>query len=285
MGQAFLAWLKRHALAAYFVLAFAISWTIKLPLAAAAQSWFQTPFPPAIHYLAAFGPLAAAMTITAATEGRQGVRRLLAAVVKWRVGWFWTFVSLSPIALFAIAAIIGYLADHTWPDLTLLGEVDYLPYLGVAGAFLLWLLTFGMGEEVGWRGYALPRLQRNRSALSATLLLGMLWALWHLPAFFYRDTYMAMGLTVGFPLLLLSITAASIIFTWLYNSTHGSLLPVILFHTLFDLLSVAQTGVENMAAVMSAGVLIAAVVIVIWFKPTHLSHMQRHTGLDQDIGT
>jgi membrane protease YdiL (CAAX protease family) len=134
-----------------------------------------------------------------------------------------------------------------------------------------------LGEEIGWRGFALPRLQQHYSALTATLILGVVWACWHLPAFFYRDTYVAMGFIGGFPILLLSIIAASIIFTWLYNSTQGSLLIVILFHALFDFLSVSQAGGSNVAAIMSAGVMIGAVLIVILFKPANLSREHKQT--------
>jgi membrane protease YdiL (CAAX protease family) len=206
------------------------------------------------------------------------MRQLLAGLVKWRVGRGWILVSLSPIALFAVAAIVGYATNREWPDLALLGEVDSLPYLGIVGAFLLWLLTFGVGEEIGWRGFALPRLQQRHSALTATLILGVVWALWHLPSFLYKDTYVAMGLLPGFPLLLLSISAAAITFTWLYNSTRGSLLIVILFHALFDLLSVSRAGGSNVAAIMSAGVMIGAVLIVILFKPANLSHEPKQTA-------
>lgn len=275
--------LKQHPVMVYFILAYTISWAIELPLAASAQGWLQVPVPPALHYLASFGPMLSALIVTAATEGRQGIRQLLAGLVKWRVGTGWIlFAIFSPIALFAAAAIAGYAANGAWPDLALLGEVDYLPYLGIAGAFLLWLLTFGVGEEVGWRGYALPRLEKRHSALTATLMLGVAWALWHLPAFFYKDTYVAMGLVAGLPLLLLSILAASIIFTWLYNNTGGSLLMVILFHALFDFLSVSRAGGDNVAAIMSAGVMIWAVLLVILFKsrlmaiprmPAHRSHL------------
>lgn len=271
--------LKQHSVMAYFALAYALSWAIEIPLAASAHGWLHTPVPPALHYLASFGPMLSALIVTAATEGRQGIRQLLASLLKWRVGLGWILFSiLSPIALFAVAAIVGYATNRTWPDLALLGEVDYLPYLGIVGAFLLWLLTFGVGEEVGWRGFALPRLQQKHSALTATLILGVAWALWHLPAFFYRDTYVAMGLVAGLPLLLLSILAASIVFTWLYNSTRGSLLMVILFHALFDFLSVSRAGGGNAAAIMSAGVMMWAVLVVILFKSANLSHKQKQTA-------
>ena len=143
------------------------------------------------------------------------------------------------------------------------------------GAFLLWLLTFGVGEEIGWRGYALPRLQKNHNALTATLILGAVWAFWHLPAFFYRETYMAMGVAAGLPLLFMSILAASIVFTWIYNGTRGSLLMVILFHALFDFLSVSKAGGDSVATIMSVVVTVWAVLVVILFKPTNLSREQK----------
>ena len=89
---------------------------------------------------------------------------------------------------------------------------------------------------------------------------------------------MAMGLIGGLPLLLLSTLAASIVFTWLYNSTRGSLLLVILFHALFDFLSVSRAGGGSVAAIMSAGVMIWTVLVVILFKPATLSHEKKQTA-------
>lgn len=264
--------LKQHALIAYFILAYAFSWAVELPLAATAQGWLHLPLPLSLHYLASFGPALAALLMVAATEGRQGVRQLLGRVVQWRVGLGWMlFAILAPIGLFGAAALVGAAATQRGPNIALLGEVDYLPAIGVGGALVLWLVTFGLGEEIGWRGYALPHLQKRHSALTATLIIGVLWALWHIPAFFYKDTYVAMGLVAGLPLLLLSIIAASVVFTWLYNGSGGSLLVVIIFHALFDLLSVSRAGGESVAAVMSAGVMIWAVVLVLYFKPARLS--------------
>jgi membrane protease YdiL (CAAX protease family) len=162
-----------------------------------------------------------------------------------------------------------------WPDLSLLGEVDYLPYLGIVGAVILWLLTWGMGEEVGWRGFALPRLQRHRSALAATIVLGVIHAFWHLPAFFYKDAYKAMGLAAGLPMLVISVVAAAILFTWIYNSTRGSLLMVTVFHGLFDWLSVSKAGGATAPAIMSAVVWVLAVLVVVIYKPANLSRVEK----------
>ncbi len=270
--------LKQHSIITYFILAYAISWAIEIPLAASAQGLLRVPVPLALHYLASFGPMISALVLTAVIAGKQGIRELFAGLLKWQVGLGWIFIStLAPIALFVIAAIVGYKTNGILPDLYLLGEVDYLPYLGILGAFLLWLFTFGLGEELGWRGYALPRLQKEYTSLKATLILGVVWAFWHLPAFFYKDTYVAMGLAGGLPLLLISILAASIVFTWIYNSTQGSLLMVILFHALFDFLSVSRAGGNNVAAIMSAVVWTWAVFIVILFKPANLSHKEKQT--------
>ena len=272
-------WPARHPVAAYFGLAYAFSWAVELPLVAAAQGWVRWSVPPTLHYLAAFGPLLAALVVVSATEGRAGVRRWLAGLLRWRVGWVsWLGAIGLPLALFGVAAVVNYVTTGQALNLALLGQVDYLPDLTPLGALGLWLLTFGLGEELGWRGLALPRLQRSHSALTASLLLGVVWAFWHLPAFFYKDTYMAMGLAGGLPMLVLSITAAALVFTWLYNTSGGSLLVVIVFHALFDFLSVTPAGGDAAPALMSAGVIIWAVLIVIFFRPAQLARQGKHTG-------
>jgi len=270
-------WIKKHPLVAYFVLAYVISWACELPLVAVKQGWVQLPIPFALHYLAAFGPMLAGLCLTAVSQGREGLRRLLGGLVAWRFGFQWIlFAALSPVALFAVAAVAMHAGGSSWPNLSVLGQVDYLPNLGVAGAMLLWLLTFGLGEEIGWRGFALPRLQQGHSALAASLILSLPWAFWHLPAFFYKDTYMSMGLAAGVPMLLLSLMAAAIIFTWLYNSTRGSLVPVIVFHALFDLLSASPAGGAYAASIMSAVPMIWAVLVVFLYKPANLSRSKKH---------
>jgi membrane protease YdiL (CAAX protease family) len=269
-------WLRQHRVLAYFILTLAISWSIELPLVASAQGWITAPIPFALHYLASFGPLLAALIMTWVTGGTDGLKELWGRITKWRVGSTGvTFAFLSPVVLFALAAVVVWvLSGGEWPDLRRLTEINYLPNLGI-GALVLWLVTFGFGEEIGWRGYALPRLQRDHSALSATLILGVMWVAWHVPAFFYLDTYVNLGLAV-FPMFALGVLTGGIVLTWLYNTTGGSVLMVAIWHGVFDFLSASKASDGYIAALMSAVIMIWAVVIVIVYKPANLSRQQKH---------
>jgi membrane protease YdiL (CAAX protease family) len=263
--------MKSRVLVVYFVLAYAISWAFMLPVALSAQGIISPNVPYALYYLASFGPALSAVIVTCATTGRPGLRSLLSRLWKWRVGFrYYAFAVLGPIALFGVAVLANRVIIGAWPDLSLLGQADYAPYLGIPGVLVLWFLTYGLGEETGWRGFALPHLQRTRPAANAALLLGVLWAGWHLPAFFFRDTYVEMGLP-GFAMFVVSICFASVVFAWLYNSTGGSLLLVILFHVFFNWLSVSEAGGQFVAILMSAPVIAWAIFVVRRYGPENVA--------------
>ncbi len=270
-------WTNKHALALYFVLAYAFSWAVEIPIALSVQGIIPTNVPLASHYFASFGPLLAALVVVSITEGVGGLRRLFQRLLKWRVGaGYALFAIVFPAGLFAVAVVASWIMQGAWPDLGLLNEVDYLPPVGMLPALGLWLLTYGFGEEMGWRGYALPRLQSGRSAYSAALLLGVLWAGWHIPAIFYRDTYMALGF-LALPLLLFSVCIASIIITWLYNGTRGSLLMVILFHAIFNFFSVSEAGGDSAPIVMTAVIVFWAVRVVKVYGKENLAPVEKQT--------
>jgi membrane protease YdiL (CAAX protease family) len=263
--------MKDRSLVIYFVLTYTISWAFMLPVALSAQGLISQNVPYALYYLGSFGPALSAIIVTGATQGRLGLRSLLSRLWKWRVGWrYYAFAVLGPIGLFAVAVLANRVIAGAWPDLSLLGQIDYLPYLGIPGVLGVWFLTYGLGEETGWRGFALPHLQRTRPAASAALLLGVLWAGWHLPAFFFRDTYMEMGLP-GFAMFVVSICFASVVFAWLYNSTGGSLLLVILFHVFFNWLSVSEAGGQFVAILMSAPMIAWAIFVVRRYGPENVA--------------
>ena len=253
--------IRKNSLLFYFIIAYGVSWSFEIPIALSVQGILTSKVPLWLHYFASFGPIIAALIVTGLTDGRQGIRKLIVRIFKWRVDFgYYVFAILAPIGLFTLAFLVNRVVTGEWSDLRLLGEVDYLPYLSPLGVLGLWLLTFGFGEETGWRGYALPRLQKTRSAASATLILALVWACWHLPAFFYRDTYTELGI-MGFPMFVFSLLFAAMIFTWLYNSTGGSILIVIIFHAFFNWLSVSEAGGQFVAAIMTVPVIVWALFI------------------------
>jgi membrane protease YdiL (CAAX protease family) len=268
--------LKKHALPVFFALAFLCSWTIALPLVAVRQGWTDAAIPYAIHYLASFGPALAAFVVTALTTGRAGLAELWARIIRWRVRWpYAAFATLSPVALFALAGLAMRLIQGAWPDLRLLGQVNYLPDLGL-GVLPVWLITFGFGEEIGWRGFALPRLQAQMSVSKATLILGLCWFLWHVPSFFYHETYVGMG-WILMPGMLVGVLCGAVLFTWLYNGTGGSVLMVAIWHALFDLLSASAAGRDFIPIATSAGVIVWALIVANVERPWGFRFQQKHT--------
>jgi uncharacterized protein len=134
-----------------------------------------------------------------------------------------------------------------------------------------------LGEEIGWRGYALPRLQAGRSALSASLILGVIWAFYHLPLFFTGQAFRSPSILVPF---VISTISLSVLLTWVYNSTGGSLLLVVLLHATANLpltLFLEPLGSRAMLPfLLYVGLLVvAAIVVVIVAGPAHLSRTHR----------
>ncbi len=259
---------KTRNLIAFFVLAYALSWSIGIPLALNNQGIIEPILPLWAHYFYAYGPMLSALIVTWISEGRPGLRDIVSRMVMWNVRPIWWIVALSPLVLGFATALILNLAGVSEISLSALGEVQFLPPLGI-GALLLWILTFGIGEETGWRGYALPRLQDGRSALLATIILWIFWALWHLPTFFYLYNP---AILIGW---LFGNLAGAILFTWLFNSTGGSILIIAIWHGCFNFVSSTEAGDSLLAAVVSTIVMIWAVVIVLVFKPANLSHTDK----------
>ena len=203
--------LKRYRLLAFFVLAFLLSW---YPWIIALFQHRQTGPNP-------LGPLVAAFVITALTEGRAGIKTLLKKLIRWRVGLRWyAAIFLIPVFACILAAGITLLTGAPVPAIP-----NKTALAGLLDRFIFIFLFIGLGEETGWRGYALPQLQKTNSPLRASLLLAPIWALWHLPLFgleIHSNT--AVPFVIG-------VFSATILGTWIYNHTNGSVLLQMLFHT------------------------------------------------------
>jgi CAAX protease family protein len=222
--------LARHPLTFYFIIAYAGSWLVWLPLALSKDGTGLLPFSIPVllttyGYAAFLGPFLSGFVMTGATEGRAGLGRLLRRFVLWRVGIQWyLFVLLGVPALFALAAVLLPGALGSFKGLAPLAP---LPLLGL---FVFVVFLGGpLAEEPGWRGFALPRLQRLYGPLVGSLILGPLWALWHLPLFFVA-AWETPPTILNIVLYVTAATAFTIIITWVFNNTKGSLLIAILLH-------------------------------------------------------
>ncbi len=171
---------------------------------------------------ALFGPALAAIIVVAVADGRAGLRDLLGRVARWRVGARWYAAALALPAVLALAA----LGLHV----VLGGQGSF--ELGGLSVLNFAVFVLIVGEELGWRGYALPRLLDQRSALTASLILGVLWSAWHLPTFFVRG---APQHGLPFSAFVLLTVAHSVVFTWVYLHARGSVLIAILLHGAINL--------------------------------------------------
>jgi membrane protease YdiL (CAAX protease family) len=178
-----------------------------------------------LFLIGVFTPGLVGLWLTRRDDGRSAVDILLGRVVQWRVGVrFYAFaLLLMPITKLAVAVLYHVLTDH-WPAF---GETRPVVLIGATI-----VSTVGQaGEELGWRGYLLPRVSERTGPAVASLIVGVVWASWHLPLFFApgADTN-----GQSFPLYLVQVTALSVALTWLYWCTGGSLLLTMFMHAAFN---------------------------------------------------
>jgi uncharacterized protein len=224
--------LRAHPLVGFFTLAFGFSW-----LDIALLGTLGAPAGLVIG-IATLGPSVAAVTMTALLDGRDGVRALRGRFRAWRVGARWYLVALLGIPAVYVAATILWPAARA--DVHLESPVELLVrYLAV---FLAGGIIGGpLFEEPGWRGFALPRLQDRWNPTVASLLLGVLWGAWHLPQYLVPGWAAQNGALRATSVLvfLATVLAFTVVMTWIYNHTGGSLLLVVLAHASLNTTQVA----------------------------------------------
>jgi membrane protease YdiL (CAAX protease family) len=227
-------WIKRHSLVAYFVVAFAGTWIFFAPILLSQKGLGLLVLPDAAAFVFFFlatytGPFLSAFVVTGVIEGKAGVRQLLRRIVQWRVGVQWyllVLIGYPVIFLLGLTVTLGMEPlnglIHKWP-------LIFTVYLS---AIPIGLLLPSLGEETGWRGFALPRLQHQYGPLLGSLILGTLHGLWHLPAYFIPGAILpgAFDLTV-FVANTLAIVASTVIWTWLFNNANGSILFAMFIHS------------------------------------------------------
>lgn len=239
--------IKRHPLVVFVALTFA-PWPFIFPLASV------DPMLPV--FLLTFVPAPAAMLVVALTEGRAGLKALLQRAAIWRVGLNGYAAAIGlPMAIGLIAVGIG----------VLLGVPTATQIRSFTPIFLI-MPVFALGEELGWRGYLLPRLMERRSALAATLIVIAIWGAWHAPL--YLSGHIWFGLPIA---QILAIPPYAILLTWVYQHTKGSVLIAALLHGAMNVASMTfYAGLGNLGLWLLATLFGLAALAVIWLTGPNL---------------
>lgn len=220
----------------FFVATFGVTWAFWIPAALifgdrlVNKSPFSTPIFVLLQTLGAAGPSLVAYVLLRRSDERDSVHRIVQRYKRWRLSFQWYLVAMLLVPVIQLAGLLAggllrgdQMIDPASPLGEMLADIGYLGAIAVFPVIIIAQMPSSpLLEEFGWRGFALPRLQERFSALMSSVLLGLLWGLWHLP----------LTLAYGDPVIpfLLKITAVSVLITWVFNSTGGSMLLVMLCH-------------------------------------------------------
>lgn len=220
----------RKQLIQFFIITFIFSWLFWLPGVLAYFGVIDAPVGllKLLELVGAIGPAVVALILSRRLAGKEGLRALLRSAFDVKAGWkFWAGASLMLLCLHGASWLVLTLVSSDLPT----SPSGAPPLALIPYAILIFLVGGGLGEEIGWRGYALDRLQTKYSALAASLLLVVFWIVWHLPLFFYGGTNQSL---IPFWLWLIPVVALGVMMTWIYNNT-GTVFSAALFHTVGNL--------------------------------------------------
>lgn len=246
MSKALSASMKRHPLLAFYVLAFAVTWIAWAPQVAYSRGLIGFNIP-ALYVTGGAGPLIAAYLVLLALDSRSVNSELFGSLLQWRIRPQWYVVGV-------LGYFVVWLAALAWDSGS--GAIREAVALspGLLTGFAVSAVA-AVPEEVGWRGFALSRLQARHSALVSSLIMGVLWGLWHLPLLLDKTNVMSRYPFVPY---MLCVIAVSVVYTWIFNSTGGSVFAVTLFHAASNALAGPFVGAEQ--TVLFAAVALALVI-------------------------
>jgi membrane protease YdiL (CAAX protease family) len=253
----------------FFLLTYAFTWAfflVAMPMPSGPRT--------VLILVGALGPSLIAIVLTARSDGRAGVKELLGRLLKWRVKLRWYAFALGYMAAVKLTVAVIFRIGHgRWPHFGEHSVATILVLIVVVG-----IIGGPLGEEIGWRGYALPRLAQRFGLAPAGLMLGLVWSFWHLPLFLLSVGGDQFG--QSFPTYLLQVTALSVAMAWLMGNTGGSLLLAVLFHSAInqtkDIVPSTVTGAHQAWALSSSSVAWLTVA-VLWVGAAYfLSRMPWH---------
>ncbi|MBW4599773.1 MAG: CPBP family intramembrane metalloprotease [Calothrix sp. FI2-JRJ7] len=246
----------------YVGLAFSWSW-LCWGLSALSQG-FSSALSHALQFIATFGPAIAAMVLTASHEGKPGVQQLLRKMTRWRVSFSWYAIA---VGLPAVVLLLALLLHMALGGTLLLNPVVKRWWLVPANFLLILVLGGPLGEELGWRGFAFPLLYTKFSLFQSSLIVGIVWAVWHVPLFLIPNTVQRQ---LPFALFVISIIILSFLYSWLYNNTNQSVLLAILFHTAINswptVIPILPTSAGSLRPYIISIVLLGAISLMILIR-------------------
>jgi uncharacterized protein len=234
--------LAANPLGGFFLLAFAVSWVLWVPLLYGHfqygwTTWEGNPWTNTrtlLGLLGSLGPAISAIVLTYSLEGKEGVRRLFKRMLLWRVGLMWWLVGLY--AFWLIGSIVSSVLQLAPLQNVALQSGFALVNIPVIISLLQMPLLIGMvGEEVGWRGFALPRLLDRYDPIVSSVILALPWIVWHAPLAVFQEwtgNTPILRFLFQYALLVLPLT---LVFTWFFQKTKGSILLAMVLHRAFNL--------------------------------------------------
>ncbi|MHA2393132.1 MAG: CPBP family intramembrane glutamic endopeptidase [Promethearchaeota archaeon] len=248
--------IKKYPLIVYFIIAYVSTWLLALPLILNQFGFISVN--PNWHFWAALGPTISAIIVTYISEKKEGIKKLRETSFKWRVGAFWIAFSILIVPFFLLLTIVlNWLFTGNVINL-----IAYLINNGITDpvSIIIWIwvgaISYGIFEEIGWRGYALPKLQEKYNPLIATIILTILWAFWHVPLFFYR---LSIQYVFGW---FFGLFMGAIVLTFLFNSTGKSAFVAILFHITNNIVWLFNIAEVQMYVTIMLVVLVLIILII-----------------------
>lgn len=246
------------AIFTYIVLAFVLSWLVWLPLCLHPNDtklFF-------LHPLGALGPLVASVCTTFLFYKKEKTRALLASLLKFTPLILWVGVLLVPFLMGLVALGADNLLYGYPFEVTQIFTSKEFPNWSFVTWFMYNLIFIGYGEETGWRGFLLPEFQKKYSPIVATIFVTFIWAVWHVPLFFFRDGLMHMdvGGIIGW---LMSLFTGSVIFTWLYNNSSKAIGLCALFHATVDVVFMANYQSSHINSYMGVSITLLGIICFI----------------------
>jgi membrane protease YdiL (CAAX protease family) len=205
----------------FFFIVFLVAWLFFITASLLSDNGQLSTLSHLLIFIGAISPGLVAVFLTAITTGSEGVKLLIHKISFKNTRAVWYIFAVTFIAFIkGLAALVFFLVYNAWPQF---GTTAWYVML-FAIAVSMWTQA---GEEIGWRGYALPLMSKKFDLARSSILLGIIWAIWHLPLFYIAaaDTY-----NQSFPMYLLQVTGLSVIMAWLFWKVNGNLLPLMVFH-------------------------------------------------------